>query len=695
MALSLEQFVRQLAQCGLISADRIADCQNDFPPDQPPDAEQFAKTLVKQGKLTAYQASMVWQGKTKGLVFGEYVVLDKLGQGGMGVVFKARHKRMDRLVAVKMIRQAAIKSPDAVQRFHREVQAAARLNHANIVTAHDAGGHEGMHYLVMQYVEGKDLGRLLAEHGPLPVTQTIQCMLQAARGLEYAHQQGIVHRDIKPGNLLVDRSETVKILDMGSARMVSSAGQRDAQTDEPLTDTAQVFGTFDYMAPEQAEGSHGADLRADIYSLGCTLYRLLTGKPPYSGDTAIQILLAHREAPIPSLRATRADVSPQLDAIFQKMVAKRAKDRYQSMGEVMAALAGYLAAGEQLTEAADEGLKEAGSISSWLERLPGAASPKTSAPAAVAEETWLHHAEHETRPQAHGPATVHGRTKTKHYLRVVGLSAAATVLLLLILSLTFAPAGRRPAPDQPATSDTSRASEKPRQFAAQPQPTAPAWEAAWEQADTKAKGLVAEQRFGEAIEEYKALPSQSEEEALRGRVDEAVARLEVLATQAYAAAETRARQLLADRRYAEAGSALQPVVERYGIAQHTDAAKKVLAEIKAAEPPFVPPPASKPAPSPEELAVEKELERRRQLEARYAEATKSVEALAASWDFRSAAAELNKIRFEEAELTARLAQRRGELKRMHDLEQKLITAINQANPPLKKTALASKASAAT
>ena len=296
-------------------------------------------------KLTKYQAQAVYQGKTKGLVFGEYTVLDLIGEGGMGVVFKARHRRMNRLVAVKMLPAGKTSSPDAIERFYHEVRAAARLSHPNIVAAYDAGVHEGVHYMAMEYVEGKDLATILRERGPLPVAEAVELILQAARGLQYAHEVGVIHRDIKLGNLLRDKKGTVKILDMGLARLQrfgsadrSASASLDETQEDRLTHTGQVMGTCDYMAPEQAEDTSRADHRADIYSLGCTLFRLLTGNMPYTGETYMKVLLAHREKPIPSLRLTRSDVPESLDRVFRKMLAKNPKDRQQSMAEVIADL---------------------------------------------------------------------------------------------------------------------------------------------------------------------------------------------------------------------------------------------------------------------------------------------------------------------------------------------------------------------
>jgi serine/threonine-protein kinase len=336
MAITIEQFIERLTDSGLMSAQEIDSFHKQSPPEKrPKDAQQLAQALVRQGKLTKYQAQAVYQGQTKGLVFGEYVVLDKLGEGGMGVVLKARHRRMKRLVAVKMIATKELGSPDAVKRFYREVEAAAKLNHSNIVQAHDASEHEGVHYLVMEYVEGKDLAAIVKERGPLPIAQAVDYVVQAARGLQYAHEQGIVHRDIKPSNLLLDKNGMVKILDMGLALVAGLA--EDSERDR-LTSSGQLMGTCDYMAPEQALDTHRADARADIYALGCTLFRLVTGHVPYQGATMMHVLMAHRESPIPSLCKERPDVPPPVDAAYQKMVAKEPLERYQTMNEVIAAL---------------------------------------------------------------------------------------------------------------------------------------------------------------------------------------------------------------------------------------------------------------------------------------------------------------------------------------------------------------------
>ena len=264
-------------------------------------------------------------GKPKLPVLGDYVLLGKIGAGGMGMVFKARHVRMDRIVALKVLPRNMMKRPEAVDRFHQEVKAAAQLFHPNIVTAFDAGEDSGVHFLVMEYVDGQPLSRLIKEHGPFNVDRTVNYILQAATGLQSAHDRGMVHRDIKPSNLMVDVDGVVKLLDMGTARY----GQ---EQDDNLTKSGVIMGTVNYMSPEQAKDPHSVDHRSDIYSLGCTLYYMLLGKSVYTGDM-IQTLMAHANSKIPSMSAQNSEIPLWLDDIFARLVSKRPEDRYDSLAE--------------------------------------------------------------------------------------------------------------------------------------------------------------------------------------------------------------------------------------------------------------------------------------------------------------------------------------------------------------------------
>lgn len=339
---TLDEFYECVATSAILPLTDLKLFHDRLPEDKrPKDPKGLATELVRAKKVSKHQALTLLRGKPKSLSFGEYAILDKLGEGGMGQVLKAEHRRMKRIVALKLISSDALDDEDSKRRFQQEVQAAARLIHTNIVTAFDANEHDGVHYYVMEYVEGIDLGALLKTHGPLPVATALDYALQAARGLAYAHAKGIIHRDIKPSNLLVDRDGTLKILDMGLARIEQHDGSPHLTTD------GQVLGTVDFMAPEQAIDTHAVDARADVYSLGCTLYRLLTGELLYQGETVMRKLMAHRESPIPSLREKRSDIPAAVELIWRKMVGKLPEDRQQTMGEVIAQLESCLHGGPQ------------------------------------------------------------------------------------------------------------------------------------------------------------------------------------------------------------------------------------------------------------------------------------------------------------------------------------------------------------
>src|SRR5262249_48276731 len=264
-----------------------------------------------------------------------YRVLRLLGQGGMGAVYLAEHLFMGRQVALKVVSTALMDSPAALERFRQEVRAAAQLSHRNIVTAFDAEQVGGLHFLVMEYIEGVNLAEHLARAGPLPIVQACHAVEQAALGLQHAHDRGMIHRDIKPQNLMLDKGGVVKILDFGLARFA----REHSPTGQPrLTGTGVVMGTADYIAPEQTRGSRGVDIRADIYGLGCTLYHLLAGRVPFPDGTAVDKMVRHCvDAPAP-LRSLRPDVPAELAAVMDKMMAKDPAARYQTPAEVAAAL---------------------------------------------------------------------------------------------------------------------------------------------------------------------------------------------------------------------------------------------------------------------------------------------------------------------------------------------------------------------
>jgi WD40 repeat protein/serine/threonine protein kinase len=305
------------------------------------DAKALAKDLLGRGWVTPYQVNQIFQGKGDELLLGPYLLLERLGAGGMGQVYKARHRKLGRVVALKVIRKERLAHPEAVQRFLREIRAAAQLDHPNVVRAFDAEEAGGVHFLAMEYVEGTDLARLVKERGPLPVAAACDCARQAALGVQHAHAKGLVHRDVKPSNLLLMRDGAVKVLDLGLARLPPPPGTDDASG--PLTHEGMVMGTPDYIAPEQAEESHAVDGRADVYALGCTLFFLLTGRPPFDGGSAARKVARHLAEPPPPLEASRPDAPAGLAALVRAMLAKRPEDRVQTAAEVAHALAAWSA----------------------------------------------------------------------------------------------------------------------------------------------------------------------------------------------------------------------------------------------------------------------------------------------------------------------------------------------------------------
>jgi serine/threonine protein kinase len=266
----------------------------------------------------------------------KFRIVRELGRGGMGVIYLAEHLVMERPVAIKVISPTVLDNPNALARFQAEVKAAGKLNHQNIARAYDADQAGDLHYLVMEYVEGRSLAQLLERGRPLPVKAACQCACQVAMGLEHAFARGMVHRDIKPHNLMLTPEGQVKILDFGLARMRS-----ERRVSPRLTQTESFMGTPEYVAPEQADDARKADTRSDIYSLGCTLYALLAGRPPFVGESLTQVVLAHIEKEPAALHELRPEVPEELSAVVAKMLAKDPAQRYQRPVEVAEALAPF------------------------------------------------------------------------------------------------------------------------------------------------------------------------------------------------------------------------------------------------------------------------------------------------------------------------------------------------------------------
>jgi serine/threonine protein kinase len=302
------------------------------------DQNKLAELMIEAGLLTKWQADKLLAGKHKGFRLGKYKLLGQIGKGGMSSVYLAEHELMRRRVAIKVLPQNRVNDSSYLERFRLEARAVAKLDDPNIVRAYDIDNEANIHYIVMEYVDGQDLHQIVAGGGPLDYDTAADYIAQVANGLQHAHEMGLVHRDIKPANCLVDRHNVVKLLDLGLAKLTE-----DDQASLTMANEENVLGTADYLAPEQALNSHQADGRSDIYSLGCTLYFLLTGSPPFPEGSISERLLKHQTARPDSIFKFRADAPPSLVDICETMMSKKPDDRIQSAGEVAAHLKEWLA----------------------------------------------------------------------------------------------------------------------------------------------------------------------------------------------------------------------------------------------------------------------------------------------------------------------------------------------------------------
>ncbi len=304
----------------------------------PHELDQIVDSFIEQGLLTRWQCDKLLEKKYKGFFLGKYKLLGHIGTGGMSSVYLAEHTLMRRPRAIKVLPQSRLEDNSYLERFYREAQATAALDHPNIVRAYDVDNHGDTHYLVMEYVPGKDLQSIVKSNGPLGFEDAANYIVQAAAGLAHAHGAGMIHRDVKPANLLVDSAMTVKILDLGLALMrddseLASLTQRNKES---------VLGTADYLAPEQALDSHAVDSRTDVYGLGCTFYYLLTGHAPFPEGTLAQRIAKHQSVMPGDIREDRPDCPQELTEICFRMIRKRPAERYQSCEEVEQVLTEWL-----------------------------------------------------------------------------------------------------------------------------------------------------------------------------------------------------------------------------------------------------------------------------------------------------------------------------------------------------------------
>jgi serine/threonine protein kinase len=390
---TVKSFLELVQKSKLVDDDQLKaslhEYRNEHDGHLPRDVRVVADYLIDAGLITRWHCDKLFDGKYKGFFLGKYKLLGHLGTGGMSSVYLAEHTLMQRKRAIKVLPRHRVGDSSYLARFHREAQATAALDHPNIVRAYDVDNNGKWHYLVMEFVQGRDLQSIVMEEEPLPYEMVANYIAQAAEGLDYAHGQGLIHRDVKPANLLVDPHGVVKILDLGLALFSG-----DDQASLTLMHNENVLGTADYLAPEQALDSHAVDSRADIYGLGCTFYFALCGHPPFCEGTLAQRIAKHQTDVPPSILRDRPDCPRELQELCESMLRKKADDRIQTCREIAQRLEvwlerqGHLCAPSvedttaKITVLATAASRVAAqtSTSQAVAGVPGGALPQTSAP---------------------------------------------------------------------------------------------------------------------------------------------------------------------------------------------------------------------------------------------------------------------------------------------------------------------------
>jgi eukaryotic-like serine/threonine-protein kinase len=349
-------FLEHLRSSGLLSDELVAEVSNRFSNSA---VDIVVSDLVGQGLLTEFQVRQLHAGQPRGLVLGQYHLLEELGRGGYGCVYKARHKLMNRIVALKVIAPERVEDSRARAWFRREVLAATQLTHPNIALAFDADEVDGILFFAMEFIDGSNLDALIRERGPMPIGTACEMLLQTAKALQYAHEKGMVHRDIKPANLLIPRDAVaqtasdfvpqnftasarpvlVKVVDFGLARLQSSSNNNTLV----LQSERGFVGTPAYVSPEQARNIHDVDIRSDLYSLGCTFYHALGGRAPFNASTALQILVQHLEKEPEPIEHLRPETPTALASILRRLMAKKPEKRFQTPAELLSELGFFYA----------------------------------------------------------------------------------------------------------------------------------------------------------------------------------------------------------------------------------------------------------------------------------------------------------------------------------------------------------------
>lgn len=341
---TIDNFLDVVRKSKLLDDEKFTQFIEELSTIEPPleRPEQIAQRLYHEGLLSYFQSKQLLQGRWRRFIIGQkYRLIELIGQGGMGAVYLCEHMTLKRPVAVKVMPEEKVKAPGALERFQREARAIAQLDHNNIVRAFDMGCDEGVHFMVMEYVDGVNLERLVSKHFQgkgMPLSRAAYFIMQTALALQHAHEIGWIHRDIKPANILVDRQGGVKLLDLGLSRLFE--GDTDQLTKK--FDEGSVLGTADYIAPEQALDVSSADIRSDIYGLGCTLYYLLAGRTPFHNGSVAQKLVWHQTKYPDHIHTVRPDLPEEINQIIFRMIAKKKEDRFKEPMDLAEALAPYI-----------------------------------------------------------------------------------------------------------------------------------------------------------------------------------------------------------------------------------------------------------------------------------------------------------------------------------------------------------------
>lgn len=333
--LDVDEFLRLILKSGLLDREQLQSALKSLPNELRTQTTAIAEHLVKLGKLSRFQARKLALGQQRGLVLGPFQVLAPIGRGGMGTVYLSRDQRSGQLLALKVLPPERAKSEERIlARFRREMEMSQKVSHPHIAWTFDVGVCQDVHYLAMEYIPGKSLQRIVSEQGPLPVARIARLLSEISTALEHLHAQGLVHRDVKPANIMVTPHDHARLLDLGMALVRGETGGAR----EVVGGQGYVVGTMDYIAPEQIENPTGVDGRADIYSLGCTLYYSLTGQPPFPGGSNKEKMYKQREEKPKLIEELNRKVPIAFIAVVERMMAKNLHERFQTAHEVELAL---------------------------------------------------------------------------------------------------------------------------------------------------------------------------------------------------------------------------------------------------------------------------------------------------------------------------------------------------------------------